>query len=1082
MTIFASHVSSLSLTLFGPMQVLVEGHPLPPLRSRKSLWLLALLTLRGGRPVEREWLAGTLWPEVTERRAAMNLRVVLSELRRALGSQGGRLQSPSRHTLSLDLDDADADVRTFDAALVSQELEALKQAVALCRGPLLENCAEEWIEPERRTRERECLGALQTLSDAAFASEDFSAAADFCRQAIILDPWRESARRGLMSALVRSGDTNAALETYQAFLHLLRKDDPRAAPDAQTTALYAQLRSEARRQSAAPSMPVAAKVAPAVTGYLPHPLTDLVGREDEREEVLERLRRSRLVTLTGPGGIGKTRLALAVAEEAAPEFAEGVWLVALDALSDGEQVPAQIAGTLGVKEEPGRTLLSSLSDHLREKQLLLVLDNCEHLLDASAQAAASLLQACVGLRVLATSREVLGLTGEAVWAVPSLTVPNLALLPTAPDALVHRLIVFESVQLFVERAQSVQKTFDLTPSNALAVAHICARVEGIPLAIELAAARVRSLAVEQIAARLDDHFALLMEENKAAPSRQQTLKATLDWSYELLTPPEQLLLERVSVFSGGWALESAEVVCSDADLPTGQVLDLLTSLADKSLVVYENAGEGGRCRLLEMVRQYAASRLAECGRESLLRARHRDWFLQIAEKANLPVLEREDLRQSLRNLERDQDNLRSALAWCEKDADGGQAGLQMTGALWRFWAERGDYSEGRAFLQRALAREDAQGVTSALGRAWRGAAGLAFLQGDYVSARAHYEQALSVYRELGDRDEISSALGNLNEVANSQGDAAAGRAYFDEALAHYQQSLFVPQSAEGKQQLAHKLNHLGTLASNQAVFAQNHGGFASASYEETQALLEQSRRFNEQCLSIYQELGNGGGAASQLNNLGSLSQSRGRTARAYGRLEEAQEFCKTAQVYLEQSLSLYQEMGHQKESAFGLRALGVLAYDLGNFAAARTRYEQSLKISLELGDKKQIAYLFRFLALAARDQTDYDSAQAYFAEFFPRCRELGDQLELATGLEGIASMRRSQSRLRSAVRLWSAAQSLRERIGAPLALNKQEKQDEELNQARTALGNAAFEAAWKEGRALNAEQAVAEALKDSAEN
>ena len=292
------------------MQVLVEGRPLPRLRSRKALWLLALLALRAGRPVEREWLADTLWPDVDPSRAAANLRVVLSELRRVMGSEDGRLRSPGRHTLSLDLTGADVDVLTFDAAVTAQKLPALERAVALYTGPLLEGCAEEWVPQERGAREQDCLRALQTLADAALAAGDGETAIRQYRRAVGLDPWREAAQRGLMRALSQGGDGNAALDVYQAFARLLRKDDPRAAPDEETTALHARLRAESRRRASPPDVTAARNAAtPKVTGHLPHPLTELIGREDESAEVAGLLRRSRLVTLTGPGGIGKTRLA-----------------------------------------------------------------------------------------------------------------------------------------------------------------------------------------------------------------------------------------------------------------------------------------------------------------------------------------------------------------------------------------------------------------------------------------------------------------------------------------------------------------------------------------------------------------------------------------------------------------------------------------------------------------------------------------------------------------------------------------------------------------------------------------------------
>lgn len=499
---------ALTLALFGPMQVLVQDQPLPHLRSRQSLWLLALLSLRHPRPVEREWLAGTLWPDSDQSQAFRNLRVVLSELRSALGAESWRLQSPSRHTLSLDLTGAEVDVRTFDAAVVSGQPSALVQAIALYRGPLLEGCHQEWVVQEREAREHHCLQALQKLAGTALTAGDYDTAIGYYQRAVGMDPWQEAARRGWMEALAKKGDTNAALQVYREFIAFL-KEDPKAVPDAETSALYERLRAEVRQRADTHAVvTVEAAPVPRVKGYLSHPLTDLVGREDERIEVALRLQHSRLVTLTGVGGIGKTRLAREVASEVAREYADGVWLVALESLTEGRLVLQQLASVLGLREERGRTPLQRVTEHLRQKRLLLVLDNCEHLLEASAQVAAHLLQECGEVRILATSREALGITREMVWSVPALTVPDLEYLPQGRATLLRILMGYESVQLFVERAQAVQKSFNLTGSNARLVAQVCRQLEGIPLAIELAAARVRAMSVEQIASRLEDYLVL----------------------------------------------------------------------------------------------------------------------------------------------------------------------------------------------------------------------------------------------------------------------------------------------------------------------------------------------------------------------------------------------------------------------------------------------------------------------------------------------------------------------------------------------------------------------------------------------
>jgi predicted ATPase/DNA-binding SARP family transcriptional activator len=815
----------LAITLFGPMQVQVHGRPLPPLRSHKHLWLLALLTLRPNRPVEREWLAGTMWPEVEQSNAFDNLRPVLSELRKALGDQSQRLQSPDRFTLVLDLTHAEVDLLRFDAAIHSGTLSELEQAVGLYRGPLLEGCREEWAVPERASREQVYLQALQTLGEASLAGEDYAAAASYYQQAVRMDPWREAERRGWMEALARQGDINAALQVYREFVALL-KNDPKAIPDAQTTALYQRLRAEVRQRAGTHAVVAAEVVAVSVVkGYLPHSITDLVGREDERIEVALQLRQSRLVTLTGMGGIGKTRLAREVAGEVVSEYADGVWLVALDVLSEGRLVIQQIATVLGLREERGRTLLQSVTEHLRKKRLLLVLDNCEHLLEASGQVVAHLLGECAQIRILATSREALGITGETVWAVPALSVP--VHLPVRPSTLVRVVMGYESVQLFVERAQAVQQSFALSGSNARLVAQACQQLEGIPLAIELAAARVRAMSVEQIASRLNDYLGFLTVGNRAAQLRQQTLRATLDWSYALLSEAERSLLKRLSVFVGGWTLEAAEQVCGDFGLPildfglkvdsldasrsgqepaaiqnppefdviqnpkskiqNGEVLDLLTSLVDKSLVLFEAREPGeGRYRLLEMVRQYAAESLLASGEAEQVKGRHQGWYLTFAERAE-PALRTGEQVLWLTRLKAEHDNLRSALAWSlksegESPSDSPIA-LLFCGALHLFWRIHGHLAEGRAWCEKALQANTTQERTHARAKALNGAGSLAYSQGDYAIAQALFEESLATQREIGDRYALAASLVNLGNAVREQGEYTIARAWHEESLA-----------------------------------------------------------------------------------------------------------------------------------------------------------------------------------------------------------------------------------------------------------------------------------------------------------
>jgi len=368
---------------------------------------------------------------------------------------------------------------------------------------------------------------------------------------------------------------------------------------------------------------------------LPIQLTSFIGREREIAEIKELMRSTRLLTLTGAGGCGKTRLALQVAADVVETFRDGVWFVDLVGLSDPTIVPQAVASTLGMREASGRPLLAMLADYLRDRHVLLVLDNCEHLVVACAQLADNLLGACPHLQILATSREAVGIEGEQTFRVPSLSVPDLQRLPT-----LEKLTDYEAVRLFTERARWSQSAFRVTYQNAEAVARVCVQLDGIPLAIEMAAARVKVLTVEQIATRLNDRFRLLSAGSRTALPRHQTLRATMDSSHDLLPEKERRVLRRASVFAGGWTLEAAEAICAGDGVEASEILDPLTRLVDKSLVIAEPHGGETRYRLLETVRQYGRDRLAESGETAGIRTRHRDWYLEFAELARAETAHR----------------------------------------------------------------------------------------------------------------------------------------------------------------------------------------------------------------------------------------------------------------------------------------------------------------------------------------------------------------------------------------------------------------------------------------------------------
>jgi predicted ATPase/DNA-binding CsgD family transcriptional regulator len=592
---------------------------------------------------------------------------------------------------------------------------------------------------------------------------------------------------------------------------------------------------------------------------------------------------SRLLTLTGAGGCGKTRLALATAGELSEGFEEGVWLVELAPLADPSLVAQAVAAILGVREQPGRSLTEMLSSYLGSKKLLLVLDNCEHLIEACAELAEALLRFCPGLRVLATSREALGITGEVAWPVPPLTLPDLRRLPD-----VEALPSYESARLFVERATSVKPTFTLTEQNAPPVVRVCYRLDGIPLAIELAAARAKVLSVEEISERLDDSFGLLASGGRTAMPRHRTLRATMDWSHELLPEEERTLFRRLSVFAGGFTLEASESVCAGEDLEGGRVLGLLSHLVDKSLVTTREKDGGTRYRLLELVRQYAMERLKDAEEEAKVGQRHAAFFVGLAEEAEGEVTGPDQARWLVR-LEAEHDNLRASLSWTLADRGGEESGVRLAAALWPFWLARGYLSEGRGWLESAVSRGGGA-PARARAKALSGAGWLANFQGEYGTAKALIEEGLALYRELGDKEGVALSIVMLGSVAvMGQRDDIPVEALIEEG------ALLRPE-VEDRRTVAGLLDI--------------EGGVALARGD-----LEQAVELWEETLALYREVDDVLGIVACHTNLGLVRLAQGDYERST--------------VLLRESVRLAWELDHKPFFQYSVIGLGGVAASLG---------------------------------------------------------------------------------------------------------------------------------------------------------
>jgi predicted ATPase/transcriptional regulator with XRE-family HTH domain len=562
---------------------------------------------------------------------------------------------------------------------------------------------------------------------------------------------------------------------------------------------------------------------------VPWPVSSLLGREADlaaiRNLIIEE--RQRLVTLTGVGGSGKTRLAIQAATDLLDEFAGGVWFVELGPIADPTLVPQAAAAALGVRELSGAPLLDVLIGFLRPRASALILDNCEHLIEACADLAAQLLAGCPDVAILATSREPLRVAGERQWRVQALAVPDSDRVDS-PDELAK----CASIRLFVERARAVEPEFALSAANAPAVAQVCARLDGIPLAVELAAARTGVLAVEQIAERLDDCFRLLAGGARAGPARQQTMRATLDWSHDLLDEAERAVFRRLAVFAGGWNLEAAEAIVGDwpsgmgsagrSPLPDSQhppsdeVLDLLTQLIDKSLVVVGQAPSVARYRLLEPVRQYARQQLSARGEVDDVRTRHAVWYLTLAERAE-PELRGPAQVVWLARLTREQDNLRAALLWAEERGEA-ETVARLAVALVPFWEVHGSLSEGRRWLDAVLAATNPlPGAPRA--KALLGAGRLAFWQVDLEAAATRFEEGLALARELGDRLAVAAAIAWLGAARGAQGAFAVAVPLLEESLALHEALGDESGAAWAQLNLGRAYGNWGAATGSQEVLA-----------------------------------------------------------------------------------------------------------------------------------------------------------------------------------------------------------------------------------------------------------------------
>lgn len=1095
------------IEMFGGLRAVRGAEILSRFKSQKVAALLAYLAFHASQAHSREELVELLWPNDELEAARNRLRVALSTLRHQLeppGIAAGSVLIADRTTIQMHPEAYTTDVQAFSNAfnealrVDEEEREGhLLTAVEAYRGDLLPGFTEEWILGERERLSQSYLQALHRLVRCLVRKQEYERALAYALRATQSDPLREEAWRDVMRLHVALGQPSAALQQY-AELERVLKEGVGARPSGSTQQLAEQIQqglghgvgarasvATAVKEPSPPEEKPPAKLplpAPSETlrGYLPVSLTRFFGREEELKRLCSLLspeddaeRRGRLVTLIGPGGMGKSRLALEAARRLRSAYRDRVWHVNVADLVDPNRIVETIAGVMELPYHPQKRPIAQILEALSGKPSLLILDCFEHLTDHGAPLLAALLEELPDLTCLLTSRRTLGIAGEQELMLPPLPLPELSppyspgmesVAPWSEEALAC-LWNCASVRLFLDRAQAVLPEFQLTPRNASEVVLLCRELEGIPLAIELAATRARVLTPAQMREHLAHRFDLLVNRRADKDIRHRSLRATLEWSYHLLAPELRRLFARLSVFRGGWSLRAAQEVCAEPD-----TLETLEQLRIESLVLATEVGGEMRFRMLETIREFASELLPENER-ALLAQQHADYFVMFAEEA-APYLVGADVVHWMGILDMERDNLRTAFDWCCRSEQPGKTGFRLMNALWRYWVCRGYFAEGRERYAAILQHTQAQPPSVERARAFVSAGLLAFHQDDYTGARTLFEEAVRLSEQIEDQASIVYARSNLGTALLRQGELHQARAIYEQHVAFH-------RAANAKVAVASDLNNLGVVACMLGDYA-----VARSCFEESLQIhrttgdrwyiatttgnlgqvaeelgeYAEAQKWHEESLAIHREMNNRSGIGMALGNLGTLALRQGEFQKGIPLVQEA--------------LTLFRELGQKRNIAIALGNLGCVEECLGNVAQAIEIQKECLQLQREAGYKIGVGIGLSSLARLHLHQKDLSAARPYLAEALELV-QIPDMREL-TGvvLSAFVEAASLSGNLEQAAQLCAVVERFQQDTDAVLSTGDRKLLEPGCRQIRAALSQTDYAAAYAQGQALSTEQAL----------